>query len=118
MSDTVINIVNEADDEPRYVISVAAEIVGVPPHTLRYYERCGIIRPHRSQGNIRLYSRSEVALLQEVKRLMENLGVNLAGVEVILRMQRQIAELQEVKNELEQEIAQLKAQLFKGELRP
>lgn len=103
-------------DEPCYVISIAAELVGVPPHTLRYYERCGIVRPRRSQGNIRLYSRSEVNLLQEVRRLMEDLGVNLAGVEVILRMQRQIIELQKTKKELDQEVARLREQILqKGE---
>ena len=89
--------------EPRYVISVAARIVGVQTHTLRYYERIGIIRPYRSQGNIRLYSERDVAQLRRVKTLMDDLGVNLAGIEVILRMIKRITELQRQIEELESE---------------
>ncbi len=87
--------------EPRYVISVAAKIVGVRTHTLRYYERIGIIEPSRSRGNIRLYSEEDIAQLRRVKSLMEELGVNLAGVEVILHMVKRITELQEQVKELE-----------------
>ena len=80
--------------EPRYVISVAARMLGVQTHTLRYYEKIGIIEPYRSQGNIRLYSEVDVALIQRVKSLMDDLGVNLAGVEVILHMIERMSELQ------------------------
>ena len=80
--------------EPCYVISVAARMVGVPTHTLRYYERVGIIEPTRSPGNIRLYSDSDIALLRRVRTLMDDLGVNLAGVSIILRMSQRIIELQ------------------------
>jgi MerR family transcriptional regulator/heat shock protein HspR len=80
--------------EPCYVISVAARMVGVPVYTLRYYERVGIIEPTRSPGNIRLYSDEDIALLRRVKALMEDLGVNLAGVSIILRMSQRIVELQ------------------------
>jgi MerR family transcriptional regulator/heat shock protein HspR len=80
--------------EPCYVISVAAKMVGVPTYTLRYYERVGIIEPTRSPGNIRLYSDEDIALLRRVKTLMEDLGVNLAGVSIILRMSQRIVELQ------------------------
>jgi MerR family transcriptional regulator/heat shock protein HspR len=80
--------------EPCYVISVAAKMVGVPTYTLRYYERVGIIEPTRSQGNIRLYSDEDIALLRRVKTLMEDLGVNLAGVSIIIRMSQRIVELQ------------------------
>ncbi len=97
---------NEREErEPRYVISIAARMVGVPTHTLRYYERIGIIEPSRSQGNIRLYSEEDVALLRRVRTLMDDLGVNLAGVEVILRMLESISQLQ---NELEQARDELK----------
>ena len=89
--------------EPRYVISVAARMVGVQTHTLRYYERIGIIRPYRSQGNIRLYSEGDIAQLRRVKTLMDDLGVNLAGIEVILRMIQRITELQRHIEELESE---------------
>jgi MerR family transcriptional regulator/heat shock protein HspR len=89
------------DTKPRYVISVAADILGIRTYTLRYYEKVGIIRPARSRGNIRLYSDMDLALLQRIRTLMEDLGVNLAGVEVILRMSRQIAHLQKTTEELE-----------------
>jgi len=93
----------DQDGEPRYVISVAARIVGVQTYTLRYYEKIGIIRPYRSQGNIRLYSERDVAQLRRVKTLMDDLGVNLAGIEVILRMIKRITELQRHIEEMESE---------------
>ena len=95
---------NSDESEPRYVISVAARMIGLRTHTLRYYERIGIIEPSRSQGNIRLYSERDIAQLRRVKTLMDDLGVNLAGVEVILRMSQRIAELQHRVDELETEL--------------
>ena len=97
-------------NEPRYVISVAAKILGIQTHTLRYYERIGIVEPSRSQGNIRLYSERDLEQLRRVKTLIEDLGVNLAGAEVILRMAQQIALLQEQAQELETEIKRLKGE--------
>ena len=94
--------------DPRYVISIAARMIGVQVHTLRYYERIGIIEPSRSQGNIRLYSERDVALLRRIKTLMDDLGVNLAGVEVILRMSQRMAELQGQVKELESELQKLR----------
>ncbi len=94
--------------KPRYVISIAAELLGTRTYTLRYYEKVGIVRPARSSGNIRLYSDMDLALLRRVRALMEDLGVNLAGVEVILRMSRQIARLQRATEELEAEIDSLR----------
>ena len=96
--------------EPRYVISVAAKILGIHTHTLRYYERIGIIEPSRSSGNIRLYSEMDLDQLRRVKTLIEDLGVNLAGAEVILRMARHITELQNRTQELEDEVRQLKGE--------
>jgi MerR family transcriptional regulator/heat shock protein HspR len=93
-----------AENEPRYVISIAARMVGVHTHTLRYYERVGIIEPYRSRGNIRLYSERDVAHLKRVKTLMDDMGVNLAGVEVIMRMVQQMLELQNQLQELESEL--------------
>ena len=87
------------DTEPRYVISVAARMLDMQTHTLRYYERVGIIEPRRSQGNVRLYSDQDIALLKRVKTLVDDMGINLPGVEVILRMMQHMGELQ---NELEQ----------------
>jgi len=103
---------NSDETEPRYVISVAARILGVPSHTLRYYERIGIIEPSRSRGNIRLYSEREIALLRRVKTLMDDMGVNLAGVEVIFRMTQQMAELQHDLEELESELERLRQTNF------
>jgi len=95
---------DSAENEPRYVISIAARMVGVQTHTLRYYERVGIVEPHRSRGNIRLYSERDVAHLKRVKTLMDDMGVNLAGVEVIMRMVQQMLELQKQLQELESEL--------------
>lgn len=92
------------EKEPRYVISIAARMVGVRTHTLRYYERIGVIEPSRSRGNIRLYSESDIAQLRRVKTLMDDLGVNLAGVEVIMRMVQRMLELRGQVQELEDEL--------------
>ena len=87
---------NRSDNasQPRYVISVAAEMLGTQAYTLRYYERVGIIKPARTNGNLRMYSEADLTMLRRVMTLMYELGVNLAGVEVILRMSQQIIELQ------------------------
>lgn len=82
-------------DEPCYVISVAARIVELHPQTLRYYERVGLIRPHRSGGNRRLYSPRDIERLRAIIRLVDDLGVNLAGVEVIFNMRRKMKEMQD-----------------------
>jgi len=99
---------NLDDTEPRYVISIAAKMVGIQTYTLRYYEKVGIIEPSRSRGNIRLYSERDIAQLRRVKTLMDDLGVNLAGVEVILRMAQRITELQRHMEELEADVARLR----------
>ncbi len=99
---------NLSDGEPCYVISVAARILGVQTHTLRYYEKIGIIEPPRSRGNIRLYSDRDIAHLRRAKALMDNLGVNLAGVEVILRMAQRMTELQQHIEGLESELKRLR----------
>ena len=67
---------NGDETEPRYVISVTARMLGVPTHTLRYYEKIGIIEPARSRGNIRLYSERDIARLRRARTLMDDLGVN------------------------------------------
>ena len=98
----------QGDFMPRYVISIAARMGGVPTYTLRYYERVGIIEPSRSEGNIRLYSESDIALLRRVKTLMDDLGINLAGAEVILRLMQRMNELQSQVEDLESEIKRLR----------
>jgi MerR family transcriptional regulator/heat shock protein HspR len=92
------------DDDPCYVISIAARMVGMHQQTLRYYERVGLIEPSRSRGNIRLYSPADISRLRQIQRLISDLGVNLAGVEVIIRMGRRIAEAEE-------ELQRLRSQL-------
>lgn len=96
------------DDEPCYVISIAARLVELHPQTLRYYERMGLIRPHRSGGNRRLYSPRDVEHLRTISRLIDELGVNLAGVEVIFNMRRTIEEMQEEMDRMQAE--------FEGEI--
>ena len=103
---------NQSDEEPRYVISVAARMLSIQTHTLRYYEKIGIMEPSRSKGNIRLYSDKDVAHLRRVKTLMDDLGVNLAGVEVILRMAQRMTELQHQVEGLESELKRLRQKKF------
>ncbi|MBA7637703.1 hypothetical protein ES703_45350 [subsurface metagenome] len=95
------------NDDPRYVISIAARILGTQTYTLRYYERIGLIEPKRSQGNIRLYSDRDIDLLRRVKALVEDMGVNLAGVEVILRLVQRMGEMQNEMKKLESEVKRL-----------
>lgn len=80
--------------EPRYVISIAAQMVSVHPQTLRLYERVGLVNPQRSGGNIRLYSDSDIERVRTIQRLVNDLGVNLAGAEIILNMREQMAEME------------------------
>ncbi|MDY6912595.1 MAG: helix-turn-helix transcriptional regulator [Chloroflexota bacterium] len=96
-------------NEPCYVISIAARMIGVHAQTLRYYERAGIIEPSRSQGNQRLYSEEDIAKLRQIKTLVDDLGINLAGVEIILRLTRKINVMENQIQQLESEISQLKA---------
>ena len=78
------------DDRPRYMISVAAELVGMHPQTLRIYEQKGLVRPQRTAGNTRLYSDVDVERLQLIQRLTGDLGLNLAGVELVLRLEDEL----------------------------
>jgi MerR family transcriptional regulator/heat shock protein HspR len=94
--------------EPRYVISVAAQMLDTNTYTLRYYERVGIIEPRRSRGNVRLYSDYDIALLKRIRSLVDEMGINLSGVEVILRMMQRMGELQQALEEAQKEIEQLR----------
>jgi len=96
------------DTEPRYVISVAARMLETQTHTLRYYEKVGIIEPRRSQGNVRLYSDRDIAVLHKVKSLVYDMGINLPGVEVILHMMEQMSEMQKELQQAQQEIDKLR----------
>ena len=92
------------ESKPRYVISVAARMIGIEAHTLRYYERLGLVQPERSSGNIRLYSEEDVDRLRYIKALMSDCGVNLAGVEVALRLMQRMTEMQQQLEEMERKI--------------
>jgi MerR family transcriptional regulator, heat shock protein HspR len=91
----------------RYTISVAADLVNVHQQTLRHYERLGLIEPYRGKGEIRYYSPQDIERIQQIRRLIEDLGVNLAGVEVILNMREQMERLQD---EFTAEIARVRDQ--------
>jgi len=82
-------------------------MLGVHVQTLRYYERAGIVEPSRSKGNRRLYSQEDIELLRRVKALIEDLGVNLAGVEVIMRMGQRMVEMEREIQELQERIKRL-----------
>ncbi len=84
---------------PKYSISVVAQMFDVHPQTLRLYEREGLMKPQRTQRNTRMYSDSDIERLKGILNLTQEMGVNLAGVEVILRMVQRVSELQ---NEVEQ----------------
>jgi MerR family transcriptional regulator, heat shock protein HspR len=88
-------------DEPQFVlISVVAETYGIHPQTLRLYERHGLLQPARSAGNTRLYDREAIRRLEQILTLTRDLGVNLAGVEVVLGLRERISELEQELNEL------------------
>ena len=95
-------------DRPLYVISVAAELVDMHPQTLRLYERKGLIEPRRSSGKTRLYSQRDITHLREIRRLTQELGVNLAGVEEIIRLRRELDTLQD---RMEGRIGELSSEL-------
>src|ERR671914_2229547 len=81
------------DDRPRYMISVAAELVGMHPQTLRIYEAKGLVRPKRTPGNTRLYSDADLERLRLIQKLTSELGLNLAGVESVLRLEDELRRL-------------------------
>ena len=95
-------------DDPRYVISIAARMVGVHVQTLRYYERAGLIEPSRSLGNTRIYSTRDVNRLVRIKSLIDDLGVNLAGVDVILRMAARMEKMETEMRAIKAEMSRLR----------
>jgi MerR family transcriptional regulator, heat shock protein HspR len=95
-------------ERPRYMISVAAELVGMHPQTLRIYESKGLVRPKRTPGNTRLYSEADLERLRLIQRLTTELGLNLAGVETVIRLEDELvrarARLERLERELRREI--------------
>ena len=92
------------DDRPRYMISVAAELVGMHPQTLRVYEEKGLVRPKRTAGNTRLYSEAYLERLRLIQRLTTELGLNLAGVEAVLELEAEVGRMQARMERLEREM--------------
>ena len=92
------------DDRPRYMISIAAELVGMHPQTLRIYESKGLIRPKRTAGNTRLYSEADLDRLRLIQQLTNELGLNLAGVEHVLRLQDELVRMHRRLDRMEREM--------------
>jgi MerR family transcriptional regulator/heat shock protein HspR len=115
----------EVDDRPRYMISVAAELVGMHPQTLRIYEQKGLVRPKRTPGNTRLYSEADLERLRLIQRLTTELGLNLAGVDTVMRLQDELermrARMERLERQLREEIRSVHKQykreivLFRGD---
>jgi MerR family transcriptional regulator, heat shock protein HspR len=91
-------------DKGRYMISVAAELVGMHPQTLRIYESKGLVRPTRTAGNTRLYSESDLERLRLIQRLTTDYGLNLAGVEMVLGLEDQMRRMQRSMDRMEREM--------------
>ena len=98
----------ETSERPIYMISVAADLVGMHPQTLRMYETKGLVRPHRTPGGTRIYSEADVERLRIVQRLTSELGLNLAGVELVLRLEDELrkahAQVERLQRELRREV--------------
>jgi len=101
------------DERPRYMISVAAELVGMHPQTLRMYEQKGLVRPQRTAGNTRLYSEADLERLRLIQRLTGELGLNLAGVEAVLGLEEQLQLMQARMKRLEREMREAVEQVHK-----
>ena len=104
----------ETDERAVYIISVAAELAGVHPQTLRIYERKGLLRPKRTQGNTRRYSPADVQLLRMIQSLTQDEGVNLAGVKRIMELRAQMEQLQRRVRELQEELSHRRAIAMPG----
>ena len=105
------NPFEQSDEMPVYVISVAAELSGMHPQTLREYERRGLVSPGRSAGRGRRYSMRDILALREIQRLSQDEGVNLAGVKLILDQIRELEQARRLVAELHAEVAQLRLEL-------
>jgi MerR family transcriptional regulator/heat shock protein HspR len=115
-------------ERPRYMISVAAELVGMHPQTLRIYETKGLVRPKRTPGNTRLYSEADLERLRLIQRLTTELGLNLAGVETVIRLEDELGRvrtrLERLERKMREEIRNVHKQyrrevvLYTGEKLP
>ena len=104
----------EERERPRYMISVAADLVGMHPQTLRIYEQKGLVRPKRTAGNTRLYSEDDIERLQLIQRLTNELGLNLAGVELVMRLEDELrkahARIERLQQQLHDEVQKVHKQ--------
>jgi MerR family transcriptional regulator/heat shock protein HspR len=101
------------DEHPRYMISVAADLVGMHPQTLRIYESKGLLRPKRTSGNTRLYSEADLQRLRLIQQLTTELGLNLAGVEHVLRLQDELVKMHRRLDRMEQQMREAINQVHK-----
>jgi MerR family transcriptional regulator/heat shock protein HspR len=119
----------DPQDRAVYIISVAAELAGVHPQTLRIYERKGLLRPARTAGNTRRYSQRDIERLQTIQRLTQDLGVNLAGVRMIVemegeidrmrrRVERMTQEMEAARRRMQQELERMRLHHPSGEIVP
>jgi MerR family transcriptional regulator/heat shock protein HspR len=99
------------DDRALFVISVAAELAGVHPQTLRMYERKGLISPQRTSGNTRRYSQADIEIVRLIQEMTQDKGMNLAGVEVVIELQRELERAQARMEQLRREAADLQQRL-------
>ncbi len=97
-------------EEPVYLISVVANILEIHPQTLRQYEKEGLIKPSRTQGRVRLYSQKDIDHIKMVLRLTRNLGVNIAGVDIILQLKEKMDEMQDEISDLRNELSRTNRQ--------
>jgi MerR family transcriptional regulator/heat shock protein HspR len=96
------------EDRAVYIISVAAELAGVHPQTLRIYERKGLVAPKRTSGNTRRYSDRDIALLRQIQDLTQEGGINLAGVKMIIELQAKLDALRAETDELQERLRERK----------
>jgi len=101
------------DDRPRYMISIAAELVGMHPQTLRIYEQKGLVRPKRTAGNTRLYSEADVERLRLIQRLTTEIGLNLAGVEQVLHLEDELNRMRRRVDRMEREMRETIAEVHR-----
>jgi MerR family transcriptional regulator, heat shock protein HspR len=101
------------DERPRYMISIAAELVGMHPQTLRIYEQKGLVRPKRTAGNTRLYSEADVERLRLIQRLTTEIGLNLAGVEQVLHLEDELNRMRRRIDRMEREMQETIAEVHR-----
>jgi MerR family transcriptional regulator/heat shock protein HspR len=101
------------DDRPRYMISVAADLVGMHPQTLRIYEQKGLVQPKRTAGNTRLYSELDIERLRLIQRLTTEIGLNLAGVEQVLHLEDELRHMKRRLQRMEEEMREALQQVHR-----